>query len=195
MKSQCFVPIRVRRRNSSRQHCVVNTRVKNVFLLKKWQKKNLLEYEVVRMRAVDGSFAIGRNMFHFFSSSIWYCQKDLFVIAKKDSLPVYSRERKNGKWKKILAIIFQLLNEFQRKNKLNEKKHLRWIINTSIGMKHALYPFATRFLLLFHRYRGLVIKTVQFYQCVVIHKPYNSYNNLTNLMRNNRAYWWVLSQN
>lgn len=47
----------------------------------------LLEYEVVRIRAVDGLFAIGRNMFHFFSLLIWYCQKDPFAIAEKDSLP------------------------------------------------------------------------------------------------------------
>lgn len=56
-------------------------RVKKCFI------KNLLECEVVRMRAVDGPFAIGQNMFHFFSSLIRYCQKDPFVIAEKDSSP------------------------------------------------------------------------------------------------------------
>lgn len=93
--------------------------------------KNLLEYEVVRMRAVDGSFAIGRCMFHFFSSSIWYCQRDLFVIAKINSLPICggggiwfpdfstsgserSKKKENGKKQRILAIIFSFWMNFQQ---------------------------------------------------------------------------------
>lgn len=92
--------------------------------------KNLLEYEVVRMRAVDGSFAIGRCMFHFFSSSIWYCQRDLFVIAKINSLPIWwwwwwwrcvvsalaqrQKKKENEKPKRILAIIFSFWMNFQQ---------------------------------------------------------------------------------
>lgn len=155
------------------------------------------------MRAVDGSFAIGRCMFHFFSSSIWYCQRDLFVIAKINSLPMCGgdgggiwfsdfstsgseRREKRKRKKRILAIIFSFRMNFQQ-TIIN-----KWIDARKWKKVSEWYCFdITRFfLLLLHQYYICVIETAQF--LVDWQKKTATTKTILNKIKSNSsAYWWV----
>lgn len=74
------------------------------------------------MRAADGSFAIGQNMFHFFSSLIWYCQKDLFVIVEKDSSPVEIGDKNERKIKTMQ--LFSFHNEFTKRERMRKSSSI-----------------------------------------------------------------------
>lgn len=168
--------------------------------------KNLLECEVVRMRAVDGSFAIGRCMFHFFSPSIWYCQRDLFVIAKINSLPacvrwwwwymVFSFQisaraaaeegKKRKRKKRILAISFSFWMNFQQ-TIIN-----KWIDARGWKKVSAWYccDITRLFLLLLHQYYICVIETAQF----LFDWKKDGDNKKTKpnkIKSNSSAYWWA----
>lgn len=104
--------------------------------------KNLLEYEVVRIRAVDGSFAIGRNMFHFFSLSIWYCQKDQFGTVKRDSLPaLYAHieretEKKSKTQRFSLKWIFRMKKSSKKKSLLCKASFYCYYIDIRLAIKN-----------------------------------------------------------